>query len=553
MPGNARVLDSALPETILARVLRYQRNTESVGLDAATEPEWNLPDSAPAPMPDAVPARESQHVTSPVPSRSPVVDPNGPQFPKFSPPAGASTFRRHRAAFLAAAAAVSLCGAVAAFGVADDLPVPAARRVAEDLAAPDLRVQLDALADRDDLFVREERIRRGDSLGSLLTRLGVADTEAENFLRSTPTTRSLQQLRPGRLVQVRTDADGVLQSLRYGYGAADGKDVGSGQNSRSLIVERDDDDRLVAKDVAMANERRVELRSGEIRSSLFAATDDAGLPEGMATQIAEIFAGDVDFYRDLRRGDRFRVVYESWYQGGEFVRAGRILAIEFVNAGKAHAAFWYGGPSTADQALSGHYYGLDGRSLRRAFLRTPLEFTRISSGFGGRLHPIANTWRQHTGVDYAAPTGTPVRTTADGVVDFAGAKSGYGNVVIVHHQGVYSTLYGHLSGFASGLKRGQRIEQGALIGYVGMTGWATGPHLHYEFRIADHATDPLTAALPEAPPITRAEQAAFRAVTGGFDRQIELLRASEGIVDAPVATARGGVARTVVATATRNR
>ena len=474
--------------------------------DAATSPDPQIP--------------HSQQLAVPV----------TPQSPVQSPIAGfaAATFRRHSKALLLAVGVVSFGGAVAAFAVADDVPLPVGRQVVEDLQAPDTRAQLEALADRNDIFVSEERIRRGDTIGSLLTRLGVADADAERFLRTSQSARALQQLRPGRLIQARTDDEGTLQWLRYAYSNGDGRDASSAQAGRSLVVERDGD-AIVAHEITLPNERRVELRSGEIRSSLFAATDDAGLPDGIATQIAEIFSGDIDFYRDLRRGDRFRVVYESFYQGGEFVRAGRILAIEFINGGKPHSAMWFGGAGSLDGSIAGHYYGFDGRSLRRAFLRTPLEFTRISSGFGGRLHPIANVWRQHTGVDYAAPSGTPVRTTADGTVEFAGPKNGYGNVVIVKHQGVYSTLYGHLSRFASGMKRGQRIEQGTLVGYVGMTGWATGPHLHYEFRISDHATNPLTAVLPDAPPISRNEQVAFRSVAGSFDRQIELLRASEGI------------------------
>ena len=439
---------------------------------------------------------------------------------------GTSTFvRRHRRAILALAAVVPVFGAVGAFGVVDQQPLPALRDVTESLAAPDMRAQLEALAQRTDQYVSEERIQRGDTLGLLLTRLGISDRDAERFLQSAPDARSLRQLRPGRLVQAKTDDDGELLWLRYAYADGDAKDPAAAVAGRSLVVEREAS-HLVAHDEALANERRVELRSGEIRSSLFAATDAAGLPDAIASQIIEIFSGDIDFYRDLKRGDRFRVVYESYYQGGEFVRAGRILAVEFTNGGRPHSALWYGGRDTLDVSLAGHYYGFDGRSLRRAFLRTPLQFTRISSGFGGRLHPILNTWRQHTGVDYAAPIGTPVRTTADGVVEFVGQKNGYGNVVMIHHQGVYSTVYGHLSRFGP-IKRGQRIEQGQLIGFVGMTGWATGPHLHYEFRIADRATDPLTAALPEAPPIGRTEMPAFRTVASTFDRQIQLLRATE--------------------------
>jgi murein DD-endopeptidase MepM/ murein hydrolase activator NlpD len=462
----------------------------------------------------------------------------------------ASLFRRHRVVILAAASVISFGGAVGAFAVAEDTPLPVSRRIVEELAAPDTHLQLEALAARDDIFVSEQRIRSGDTVGALLTRLGVSDTDAENFLRASPDARALRLLKPGRLVQARVDEDGALQWLRYAHSATEGSDIAAFGIGHALVVERQDN-KFAAHDEAMSNERRVELRSGEIRSSLFAATDAAGLPDGIATQIAEIFSGDIDFYRDLRRGDRFRLVYESFYQGGEFVRAGRILAIEFVNGGKSHSAMWYGGTASANDAtVAGHYYGFDGRSLRRAFLRTPLEFTRISSGFGGRMHPIANVWRQHTGIDYAAPQGTPVRTTADGVVEFAGVKNGYGNCVIIKHQGVYSTLYGHLSGFASGMKRGQRIEQGHLIGYVGMTGWATGPHLHYEFRVSDHATNPLTAALPEAPPISGKEQSAFRTVATTFDRQIELLRASEGVVSVTASNSPAGntTSRTVAAT-----
>jgi len=461
-------------------------------------------------------------------------------------------FRAHRRAVLAIVAILSGGCAVASFAVVDDAPLPIARTLREELAAPDTHAQLEALANHGDVFVTEERIRRGDTLGSLLTRLGVSDRNAEAFLRTSPSVRVLAQLKPGRLVHARVDDMGSLQSLRYEQGIGESHDPAGATIAHALVVERHGES-FGARDEAMANERRVELASGEIRTSLFAATDAANLPDGIGTQIAEIFSGDIDFYKDLRRGDRFRVVYEAFYQGGEFVRAGRILAIEFVNAGKAHAALWYGGPATAsaDTPLAGHYYGFDGRSLRRAFLRTPLEFTRISSGFGGRMHPISNVWRQHTGVDYAAPMGTPVRTTADGIVDFAGIKNGYGNVVVIRHQGVYSTLYGHLSRFAAGLKRGQHIEQGRLIGYVGMTGWATGPHLHYEFRISDHATNPLTAVLPDAPPIARGELNAFHGVASAFDREIALLRASEGVAAAASAdaTAAGGTMRTTAARA----
>lgn len=453
-------------------------------------------------------------------------------------PPDSSTFsitallHRHRKLLLIAASFVSVFGAVAAFAVADDTPLPPSRNLVEELAAPDTHAQLEALAQSSDVFVTEERVRRGDTIAALLTRLGVSDADAEKFLLTAPAARALRQLRPGRLIQARTDEDGGLRWLRYAQGPADH----TPRVQQALVVERDGN-ALVARDEALPNERRIELRSGEIRSSLFAATDAAGLPDSIATQIAEIFSGDIDFYRDLRRGDRFRVVYESYYQGGEFVRPGRILAVEFVNAGKPRAALWYGGAGTDDTTIAGQYYGFDGRSLRRAFLRTPLQFTRISSGFGVRMHPIMHTWRQHTGIDYAAPVGTPIRATGDGMVEFVGVQNGYGNVIVIRHQGVYSTLYGHMSRFATGLKRGQHVQQGDVIGYVGMTGWATGPHLHYEFRIAGRATNPLTAVLPDAPPIARNDLPAFQKVASSYGRQIELLRAAEGTEFAPRTTA----------------
>src|SRR5207253_7445238 len=246
-------------------------------------------------------------------------------------------------------------------------------------------------------------------------------------------------------------------------------------------------------------ETRVLMKASVIRSSLFAATDAVGIPDSIAMQLADVFGGDVDFHSDLRKGDRFTVVYELHHLGGRPVRAGRLLAAEFVNQGKTLRAIYFG---------SG-YYGPDGKNLRKAFLRSPLEFSRISSGFGMRFHPIQHSWRTHKGTDYAAPTGTRVRAVGDAVVEFAGVKGGYGNVVVLRHNGQYSTVYAHLSRIA--VRRGARIAQSDTIGYVGQTGWATGPHLHYELRVAGHARNPLTIALPAALPLPASELASFRA------------------------------------------
>jgi murein DD-endopeptidase MepM/ murein hydrolase activator NlpD len=243
-------------------------------------------------------------------------------------------------------------------------------------------------------------------------------------------------------------------------------------------------------------------------------------------QLADIFGGDIDFHRDLRKGDRFSVVYESLTLNGRTVRAGRVLAAEFVNHGKVHRAVWFPG-SDAEGKKSGGWYAPDGKNLRKAFLRSPLEFSRVSSGFGMRMHPFLQSWRAHKGLDYAAPTGTRVRSVGDGVVDFAGRNGGYGNMVVVRHQGQYSTLYAHLSGFARGLRKGMRVAQGETIGMVGQTGWATGPHLHYEFRIGSEARNPLTIALPAALPVPAHELGAFRAYSEPLATRLDLLGTSQ--------------------------
>ena len=233
------------------------------------------------------------------------------------------------------------------------------------------------------------------------------------------------------------------------------------------------------------------MKSGVIRSSLFAATDDASIPDSIAMQLGDVFSGDIDFHRDLRKGDRFSVIYELHYLGGRPVRAGRVLAAEFTNNGKTFRAVHFGNG----------YYAPDGKNLRKAFMRSPLEFSRVSSGFGMRRHPIAQAWRKHEGIDYAAPTGTRVRAVGDGVVEHAGAKGGYGNVVILRHHGQYATVYAHLSRIS--VRKGARVAQNDTIGAVGQTGWATGPHLHYEFRVAGQARNPFSIAMPAANPVAQ--------------------------------------------------
>ncbi len=402
-------------------------------------------------------------------------------------------------------AVLSLTGA-AAFGLAPGttLETIPTRSVERALALPAIA----PVTARAELFWREERVQRGDTIGSLLARAGVDDPEAMQFLRTDATARPLYQLRPGRPVHVATGENGDLIALRFRT-----------QAGVLLAIERRDS-RFASTRVAAVEEIRTTLRSGEIRTSLFSAADAAGIPDAVTLALAEVFAGDIDFYHDLRRGDRFTVMYETRFVDGEPVGPGRILAAEFSSRGATLRAYLW-----QDAGGTDGWYNEDGRSTRGTFLRAPIEFSRITSGFSlARFHPILQTWRAHKGVDYAAPAGTPIRATADGIVAFAGTQGGYGNVVFLRHHGAYSTVYGHLSRFAPQVRNGTRVRQGDTIGYVGMTGWATGPHLHYEFRVADEPRNPLNVAMPAAEPIGADRLAAFRDSTRAAQDALALAR-----------------------------
>src|SRR5262245_1597932 len=396
-------------------------------------------------------------------------------------------------------------GIVAAFGIAPDTVIDTAPRIqiVEQIAIPaeSLNVPLD------EGFWREERVRRDDTFGSLLSRLGVEDPAAVAWLRGTRAARGIYQLIPGRAMRSHTTADGKLLVLRY-------------LNGNTVIrIERNGESFDVSEQPA-ALERRVQMKSGEIKSSLFAATDAAGLADAVAIQIAEVFSTDIDFHRDLRRGDRFTVVYETFEDQGEQLRTGRVLAAEFVNNGKVYQAVYF---QHADG--QGGYYTLDGKNIRKAFLRSPLEFSRITSGFSNaRFHPVLGEWRAHRGIDYGAPAGTRVRATGDAIVEFAGRQGGYGNLVVLRHQSQYTTWYGHLSAVAKNVRKGARLAQGDVIGYVGSTGLATGPHLHYEFRINNVHQDPLRVVMPSAPPITAEHRPAFEGVVTPLAQRLKLLR-----------------------------
>ena len=408
---------------------------------------------------------------------------------------------------LALAVMLPFVGMVAAFGIAPGTDAEPVIRthVVQEIALP---VTVAPARADDEAYWREDRIQRGDTLAALLARLGAEDPQALEFLRKERLAQPLYQLVPGRTVRAQATAEGKLVALRYQGGG------------RVLDVRRQDDG-FALTEQPVALERRILMKSGEIRSSLFAATDEAGLSDAVAIQVANVFSTDIDFHRDLRRGDRFTVVYEMLYDMGEPVRSGRLLAAEFVNQGKTLQAVWF-----EYAAGQGGYYTPEGRNIRKAFLRSPLEFSRITSGFSkARFHPVLQRWRAHNGIDYGAPTGTRVMATGDGIVEFAGRHAGgYGNLVVLRHQSKYTTWYGHLSRIGQGVRKGARVAQGSVIGYVGATGLATGPHLHYEFRINDVHQNPLRVVLPEAPPIGPEQKAAFMAASESLAQRLNLLR-----------------------------
>jgi murein DD-endopeptidase MepM/ murein hydrolase activator NlpD len=389
---------------------------------------------------------------------------------------------------------IALAGfGVTAFGIAPLAPDAAElprRLVTEAIELEGLHDQLEALADTGLKLTRSDTTRASDTADSLLKRLGAVDAEAAQFLRSDHTARRVLEGRAGKMLSAQLDDDGRLQSLVARF-PAEGDSGALPTRFNRLTIERVESGGFLARTETAPLEAATRLAGGTIRSSLFAASDEAGIPDAVAVQMAEMFSTDIDFHRELRKGDSFSVVYEALTADGEPITwaqgSGRVLAAEFVNNGKSHQAVWFAGANG-----KGGYYDLNGESKRRSFLASPMEFSRVTSGFSNRLHPIFKTWRAHLGVDYGAPTGTPVRTVGDGVVEFAGRQNGYGNVVKIRHNGGRSTLYGHLSRID--VKNGQSVDQGQRIGAVGATGWATGPHLHFEFRVNGVHHDPLKIA-----------------------------------------------------------
>lgn len=350
-------------------------------------------------------------------------------------------------------------------------------------------------------------IRSGDSLAKIFQQHALSPNLLYRVVNSSKTAKSLANIRPGQELRFLLDDNNDLQELVHVRSPVE-----------SLHIRAVDDEfqaDLLVKDV----EKRVASASGTIQSSLFLDGQKSGLSDAQIMELAALFGWDIDFALEIRAGDQFRLLYEEQYLDGEKFRDGPILAAEFTNRGTQYQAFRF-----EDENGEAGYYDAEGRNKRRAFIRTPIKFARISSRFTPkRWHPVLKKWRSHKGVDYAAPTGTPIKTTGSGKVIFRGWKGGYGRVVIVQHANKYQTVYAHMSKFSSRAKSGSKVKQGQVIGYVGKSGLATGPHLHYEFRVNGVHRNPLTVQLPKSLPLPKSRLALFKQQTAPLVAQLEAI------------------------------
>lgn len=377
----------------------------------------------------------------------------------------------------------------------------AATIVNDKTASPDA-MDPESVADQ----IKTTKIRKGDNMTTIFRRLGLSRSDLNRILTDKSVSKTLGNIHPGQIIEAHISSDGLLSALRY-----------EPEDSKSLNILFDGQD-LQVEEVINHPESRIAFAEGTITNSFFEAAAKTGLSDKHIMSLADIFAWDVDFGRDIRPGDRFAVLYETLYRNDEQVGTGRILAAEFINHGQRHQAVHF------EHKNRRGYYDPEGRPVRKAFLRSPVNFTRISSGFSlKRWHPKLHRFRAHKGVDYSAPTGTAVQAAGDGRVTFAGNKGGYGRVVIIQHGQRYSTLYAHLHRIKRGVKAGERVNQGQVIGTVGRSGLATGPHLHYEFRVDGAHRDPLKVKLPGAPALPKRLMAQFRNQTSEYLGQLAQL------------------------------
>ncbi|KJH81697.1 peptidase M23 [Pseudomonas fluorescens] len=365
----------------------------------------------------------------------------------------------------------------------------------EDTVQAAAQAEAPAAAEKKGPDHREVIVAKGDTLSTLFEKVGLPSTSVHEVLASDKQAKQFTQLQRGQKLEFELNPEGQLTNLHTKL--SDLESITLTKNDKGYVFNR-----ITAKPTV-----RSAYAHGVINSSLSQSAARAGLSHSLTMDMASVFGYDIDFAQDIRQGDEFDVIYEQKVVNGKSVGNGPILSARFTNRGKTYTAVRY----TNKQGNSS-YYTADGNSMRKAFIRTPVDFARISSKFSaGRKHPILNKIRAHKGVDYAAPRGTPIKAAGDGKVLLAGRRGGYGNTVIIQHGNTYRTLYGHMQGFAKGVKTGGSVKQGQVIGYIGTTGLSTGPHLHYEFQVNGVHVDPLGQKLPMADPIAKGERARFLA------------------------------------------
>lgn len=418
---------------------------------------------------------------------------------------------RHPKTISAALASVLLAGGGGAFAIASlgpDISEQPVVTVTVPVEPSSLQAQAQSLDLIDMRLTRTDSTRSSDTPESLFRRLGLVDPQAAAFLRKNPLAKqALKQA--GRSVVAEADSEQRLSLLHVRWLNND-----SDTYFQRLAIQRTDKGLQAALETSPMN-TSLRMTGGTVASSLYDAADEARLPDAIVAQLTQIFSNQIDFHRTLRKGARFSVVYEVLEADGEPVRTGRVLAAEFNNDNKTYEAVWHQEPGQ-----KGNYYSLDGKTLSRTYLASPVAFSRKTSGFAMRLHPIFHTMKAHLGVDYAAPTGTPAQTVGDGVVEFAGVQGGYGNTVIVRHGNNQSTVYAHLSRIQ--VRKGQTVQKGQTIGAVGSTGWSTGPHLHFEFRVNGMHVDP-QKVIQQAQnvPLSPVAMARFKSVSAQARSQLQ--------------------------------
>lgn len=358
---------------------------------------------------------------------------------------------------------------------------------------------------------KEYQIQSGDNLSILFRRAGLNDKDIYELTNKAPEAKDLRRIRPGQQLAFLVE-EGKLQGLKYKINRLD-----------SVNFSRTEDNKFLAEKINLKPDTRLTYHQAVITSSLFMAGKRAGIPNALTMDLANIFGWDIDFALDIQKGDSFKVMYEELYLDGEMIGTGKILAAEFTNTGKTYKAVRY-----TDKEGNTSYYTPEGRGMHKAFLRSPIEFARISSHFNlARKHPVLHIIRAHKGTDYAAARGTPIRSTGNGKISFAGRKGGYGNCIIIQHGQGIQTLYGHMNGFAKGMRVGTKVTQGDVIGYVGSTGLASGPHLHYEFHVNGQVRNPVTVPLPKAAGIDKTEMANFTATIRPLLAKLDELGSSQ--------------------------